>query len=214
MRIRNKTNELVISIPKGILDINDIQDFLDFLRYKILVSKSKATEKQVQELVDEINLELSKLNKTQKEDGWKSSSTLNILISTLLSSDGVVGTFLLKDLREIEKYSCYYLYIEIFDKKDKIIKYSGLSEAEVLELLYLVLKRVQFINENQISEQSWGKAKELTEDIDVKDVSFVALTIEMGAKLWTGDMKLYKGLRKQGFMDVVSLEDLKEVLKK
>ena len=51
----------------------------------------------------------------------------NILISTLMSSDGVVGTFLLKDLREIEKYSCYYLYIEIFDKKDKIIKYSGLA---------------------------------------------------------------------------------------
>ena len=138
----------------------------------------------------------------------------NILISTLMSSDGVVGTFLLKDLREIEKCSCYYLYIEIFDKKDKIIKYSGLSEAEVLELLYLVLKRIQFINEHQISEQSWGKAKELTEDIDMKDVSFVALTIEMGAKLWTGDKKLYQGLRKKGFMDVVSLEDLKEILKK
>ena len=69
MKITNKTNELVISIPKGILDINDIQDFLDFLRYKILVSKSKATEEQVQELVDEINLELDKLNKTQREDG-------------------------------------------------------------------------------------------------------------------------------------------------
>ena len=69
MKITNKTNELVIAIPKGILDINDIQDFLDFLRYKILVSKSKATEEQVQELVDEINLELGKLNKTQREDG-------------------------------------------------------------------------------------------------------------------------------------------------
>ena len=69
MKITNKTNELVISIPKGILDINDIQDFLDFLRYKILVSQSKATEEQVQELVDEINLELGKLNKTQREDG-------------------------------------------------------------------------------------------------------------------------------------------------
>ncbi len=126
-----------------------------------------------------------------------------------MSSDGVIGTFLLKDLREIEKYSCYYLYIEIFDKKEKIIKYSGLEEKEVLELLYLVLKNIQFINENQISETSWKRARDLTEDIDIKDVSFVALTIELGAVLFTGDKKLYKGLKKKGFMDVMNLEDLK-----
>jgi predicted nucleic acid-binding protein len=138
----------------------------------------------------------------------------NILISTIMSSGGVVGTFLLKDLREIEKFSCYYLYIEIFDKKEKIIKYSKLPEKEVLELLYLVLKNIQFINENQISKSSWEEAKELTKDIDVKDISFVALTIEIGAKLWTGDKKLYKGLRKKGFMDIVNLEDLKKLLKK
>lgn len=137
----------------------------------------------------------------------------NILISTLMSSDGVVGTFLLKDLREIEKYSCYYLYVEVFDKKDKIIRYSGLKEKEVLELLYLILKKIQFINESQITKSSWDKAKKLTKDVDVKDVSFVALTIEIGAKLWTGDKKLHQGLRKKGFMDVVNLEELKELLK-
>lgn len=138
----------------------------------------------------------------------------NILISTIMSSEGVIGTFLLKELREIEKYSCYYLYIEIFDKKDKIIKYAGFPEKEVLELLYLVLKKIQFINENQISESSWKKAKDLTKDVDIKDISFVALTIEIGAKLWTGDKKLYKGLKKNGFIDVVNLEDLKGILSK
>jgi len=69
MRITNNPNELVISIPKGVLDINDIQDFLDFLRYKILVSKSEATEEQIQELVDEINQELGNLNQEKTEDG-------------------------------------------------------------------------------------------------------------------------------------------------
>jgi hypothetical protein len=69
MKITNKTNELIISIPKGILDIDDIQDFLDFLRYKVLVSKSKATEEQIQEVVDEINQELGKLNQDKTGDG-------------------------------------------------------------------------------------------------------------------------------------------------
>jgi putative PIN family toxin of toxin-antitoxin system len=138
----------------------------------------------------------------------------NILISTLMSSDGIIGTFLLTQLREIEKFSCYYLYVEVFDKKEKIIKYSGLEEREILELLYLILKKIQFINEHQISAPSWRKAKELTEDIDVKDISFVALAIELEAKLFTGDKKLYKGLREKGYLDVVDFIDLKEIMEK
>ncbi len=52
----------------------------------------------------------------------------------------------------------------------------------------------------------------LTEDIDVKDVSFVALTVETGGVLWTGDKKLYKGLKERGFDEVVNLNDLEEIL--
>lgn len=62
MKITNKADELIISIPKGILDLTDIQDFIDLLRYKIIVSRSKATDKQIQELTDEINNELGKQN--------------------------------------------------------------------------------------------------------------------------------------------------------
>lgn len=62
MKITNNANELIISIPKGILDISDIQDFIDLLRYKILVSKSKASPDQIQEIADEINIELNQLN--------------------------------------------------------------------------------------------------------------------------------------------------------
>lgn len=137
----------------------------------------------------------------------------NILISAILNAKGVIGTFLLNDLNKFEKYSCYYLYVEIFDKKEKIIKYSGLKEKDLLELLYLILKKINFINENQISTVSWDKAKLLTENIDVKDVSFVALSIELGATLWTGDKKLYNGLRKKGFQNVVNTINLREMIK-
>ncbi len=75
----------------------------------------------------------------------------NILISTLMSSSGIIGTFLLKDFQEYEKFSYYMIYIELFDKKEKILKYTKIPEKELLELLYLVLKRMEFINENQIS---------------------------------------------------------------
>ncbi len=62
MKITDSANELIISIPKGVFDISEIQDFIDFLRYKFIVSKSKASDNQIQELTDEINNDLGKIN--------------------------------------------------------------------------------------------------------------------------------------------------------
>ncbi len=62
MKITNNPNELIISIPKGLIELSDIQELLDLIKYKTLVSKSKATSDEVQEISDEINQELGKLN--------------------------------------------------------------------------------------------------------------------------------------------------------
>ncbi len=136
----------------------------------------------------------------------------NVLISALLNPNGVVGTFLLQNLRGHDKLSCYMLYVELFDKKEKIKKYTKLSEVELLELLYLLIKQIDFINESQISQNSWKQAEYLTKDIDVKDVSFVALTVETNGILWTGDKKLIKGLRSKNFNRIYSLDELKKII--
>jgi predicted nucleic acid-binding protein len=136
----------------------------------------------------------------------------NILISTMIQPNSRIGSLLMRDLDgKAAVFSCYYLYVEIFDKKERIKKYSKLDEIDLLELLYLVLRKVTFVNEEQISKASWDTAKELTKDIDIKDVSFVALALEMKAKLWTGDKKLYAGLREKGFQDVLNTRDLEEL---
>ena len=63
MRISNRGNEMVITIPTNLIDIADIQEFIDFLRYRMLVAKSKATEKDIEQLSEEINKELGEHNK-------------------------------------------------------------------------------------------------------------------------------------------------------
>jgi len=63
MKIKNNPKELLISIPKGVIGMKDIQDFIDFIRYKMIVSKSKATEEEIEKLTEEINQELGKSNK-------------------------------------------------------------------------------------------------------------------------------------------------------
>jgi predicted nucleic acid-binding protein len=56
-----------------------------------------------------------------------------------------------------------------------------------------------------------SKSKELLIDVDLDDVPFLAMAKNLNAKLWTGDKKLIKGLKKKGFNDIVSTEDLASI---
>ncbi|MGB0930946.1 MAG: PIN domain-containing protein [Chitinophagales bacterium] len=136
----------------------------------------------------------------------------NIVISTLIKSDGSIGKLLLRELNDFDKIACHYLYIELFDKKEKMLKLSKLTDEEFLDLLYLLIKKVDFINEEQITDENWKKAFDLTKDVDVKDISHVALTIHTNAKLWTGDKKLYNGLKAKGFEDVINTNEIRNFL--
>ena len=42
MKVTQNQSELVITIPKGIVSLLDIQSFLDYIRYKTIVAKSQA----------------------------------------------------------------------------------------------------------------------------------------------------------------------------
>jgi predicted nucleic acid-binding protein len=54
----------------------------------------------------------------------------------------------------------------------------------------------------------------LTKDIDEDDTPFIALGIELNAKLWTGDKVLSKGLAKKGVDIIITTADLKNSLNK
>jgi hypothetical protein len=62
MHVVNKADELVISIPSGLLTVEAVQEFLDYLRYKTIISKSKATEKNVDDITADINASLAIVN--------------------------------------------------------------------------------------------------------------------------------------------------------
>ena len=94
------------------------------------------------------------------------------------------------------------------------MKISKLEENDLLELLYFVIKHINFVNEAQISDENWKKARILTQDIDVKDISFVALSLETDAYFWTGDKVLHEGLKAKGFEKVVSTTDLLKMVRK
>jgi hypothetical protein len=55
MNIVRENNEIKFSIPDDILEINEIQSFIDYIKFREITSKSKATQVDVDMLAEEIN---------------------------------------------------------------------------------------------------------------------------------------------------------------
>ena len=104
-------------------------------------------------------------------------------------------------IEELKKYS------------GKIQTYSKLNKIELFEIETLVLSNINLVSEEMISEQTWKKAFDLTRDIDEDDTPFIALALELGSKLWTGDKILSKGLNVKGINLTVTTTDLKKIIR-
>ena len=109
--------------------------------------------------------------------------------------------------KDYKFYSCRFSIIELFKHKGKLIRYSLLKEEEILEVFYSILKKVEFYNEDLITDSSLQEGFILCNDIDEKDVLFVSLAIELSALLWTGDKKLKEGLKSKGFNNFFIIEE-------
>ncbi len=134
----------------------------------------------------------------------------SVFISALISPKGIFAELLMNPIFYFEKYSSYYLVVEVFKHKDKILKYSKLTESELIEQVYNLMKNITLINESQIPKEIWKESYELTNDIDENDTAFIALTEFINGKLWTLDKKLSKGLRNKGYSKIIETKELKQ----
>lgn len=132
----------------------------------------------------------------------------NIIFSAILNSNSLIGDLVFNSHSQFEFYSCGYMRYEIHNHWKKLKKISKLSEEQLQIAYALVLSRLKFINEEIIPLEIWKKAEQITKDVDIDDIDFVALSAFLDAKLWTGDKILYKGLRKIGFKDVLNTAEL------
>ncbi len=122
----------------------------------------------------------------------------NIMFSILLKDKSKERDVLFLS-EDLEFFSCRFAIVELFKHKEKISKFSKLTEDEILTSLYRLLKIINFYNEDLISREVLKKAYELCSGIDEKDTLFVALTLEINGYLWTGDKKLKEELISKGF---------------
>jgi len=121
----------------------------------------------------------------------------NIIFSALLKKNSFFGELLLRD--SVDYVIPKFAYIELFKYKKKIAKLSRLSEDELLEVLYRLLKNIDIFDEEMITTNTLREAYELVKDVDEKDMIFTALAIEVDGYLWTADERLKNGLIRKGF---------------
>ena len=126
----------------------------------------------------------------------------NLLFSSVIKPDGLIAEIILNPKFELQIIGCYFSHIELFKHKEKLLKASKLDETELLEVMYQIIKRINFINERTIPADVFKKANNLTKSIDDKDTVFVAMAEFLDCKVWTGDVELIKGLRKKGYKNI------------
>lgn len=108
----------------------------------------------------------------------------------------------LRDVLADEQYQFYapkFLIVEIFKHKEKLLKNNSQQEDDLIEYLNALLHRIQFVNEDVIGIGNYMEAYRLCKDIDLKDMPFVALALELDCPLWTRDQPIRQGLVPRGF---------------
>lgn len=138
----------------------------------------------------------------------------NIVFSGILNSDSNIGKILINSKSYFEFYSVNFLNAELFKHRNRLRKLTGLSEEELTELINLVINKITFIDEEIISEEFIQTSAKLISDTDPADIPFVALTMFVKGKLWTGDKMLINVLREKEFNDVMNTRDVFKLFEK
>lgn len=137
----------------------------------------------------------------------------NILFSACISANEKLLEILFNPTLSIERVSCYYAFAELFKHQPRIVELSKQPADKVSRLLHVIMKQIEFFNDNVIDDHHLQEADRLTSGVDKDDVTFVALALQKDAWLWTGDKKLTSHLRAMDFQRVIATNDLFDLLK-
>lgn len=77
-----------------------------------------------------------------------------------------------------------WIFAEIEEHKDEIVRQAGISEDEFRLFINLLITRVNIVTAEEVKEW-WDKAKELTSDPD--DVQYFAVALKYNCPVWTND---------------------------
>lgn len=137
----------------------------------------------------------------------------NILFSAMLNTNSRIARILLQPKTNLNFYSTEQLLLELENHSEKLKTISGYDDGDYKRIFTLFTRRIRFINVQLIKKQNFLLALSLTEDLDIDDTEFVALTEHIKGKFWSGDRVLKRGLEEKGWKKLITTEEILKVLK-
>lgn len=126
------------------------------------------------------------------------SELFNLITSSHFKIDFVTPEFSLSEIRLHKKRICQNAKIDI-----------KLFDTNLIKLLsYIIL-----LPDEEVSDKEIEISESLTKNIDLKDTIFVTFSLALDALIWTGDLKLYKALRRMSFNNIITTKELKQIIK-
>ncbi len=136
----------------------------------------------------------------------------NIIISALINENGTEFNLATNAPSAIQFATPSFLIDEVRSKIAKISKLTQNSEFDILANLETLLAPFIILFEKDLANESIDRAIKLVSTIDLKDALFVAVTIHCNGILWTGDLKLLRGLRRKGFTQIITTKELVQII--
>lgn len=131
----------------------------------------------------------------------------NIVFSTIANTSSKLAKVFFSIPSKTVYYAPEFLITELQQHHKKLLQLSGLSQSEFELSKTSVFSQINFVDTDTIPQEYLKEAAKLTMNIDFKDFKFVALAMFLDGLLWTGDRKLLNGLRRAGFMNVISTQE-------
>ena len=138
----------------------------------------------------------------------------NIVFSAMLNTNSKIARIILQPKTKLNFYSTETLLLEIEEHSKKLKNISGYTDPEFKKIFEIFTRKIRFINVQLIPKEIYLRSLSLTENVDVDDTEFVALTDHIRGKLWSGDKQLRKGLENKNWKKFISTTDLFEIVKK
>lgn len=108
-----------------------------------------------------------------------------------------------------ELYTVDFGIEEVRKYKETIIKKAHITDKEFDFLMKQLLSKIAVLSEAEISKDNIRKALEIMKEIDVNDVPFIALSMQLGNKpIWSDD----KHFKQQKKVKVLTTSELGKLL--
>jgi len=130
----------------------------------------------------------------------------------LITPNGRLAKLLAHPAIPYKQISCHFLTVELHHHQEKIVRNAKRSANDVIDDLLFLLKHITLYDETFILQEHWLEAERLSSGVDNFDTPYVALALQTGGWLWTGDKKLSVHLKAMGFERVLNTQELYERL--